>query len=125
MSKDVEAEASATKTVSDLFPTEELNSYVDSTVKMIVAGKPHMDGKKQIAACHFYDTRHGKIGTFSSWMRGTPFRIYVGTETEVNEMKQDFYKMASEVGLSFKKSAKERAEDRKRENKKAKKKAKR
>lgn len=115
MSKDgTEAEASATKTVSDLFPTEELNSYVESTVKMIVAGKPQIDGRKHVAACHYYDTKHGKIGTFTSWIRGTPFKIYVGTENEVNEMKRDFYKMAEEANLSFHKNPKERAEDRKR-----------
>ena len=121
MSKNVEAEASATKTVSDLFPTEQLNSYVENTVKMITAGKPPMDGRKQIAACHFYDTKHGKIGTFSSWMVGTPFKIYVGMEDEVETMKRDFYRMASEVGMSFQKTPKERADDRKRARKKAKK----
>jgi hypothetical protein len=114
------AEAAATKTVGELFTKEQLEKYVENSVDMISQGKPVIDGKKNLAACHFYDTEHGKIGTFCMWIKGTPFKIYVGTETEVNEMKDDFYKMASEGKIAYHMTPKERADLRKKKRKKEK-----
>lgn len=121
MSDELTCEASATKAISELFPTEQLSAWADNTIDMIAAGKPRIDGQKEIAACHFYETDKGKVGTFSTWVKGTPFKIYIGLEAEINEMKSDFYKIVEETGLTFKKNPKERAKERKRERKKRKK----
>jgi hypothetical protein len=122
MGKKTQIETSATKYVHDMFDKDILNEYVEKSIKMIELGKPIMDGLKNVAACHYYSTEFGKIGTFASWIKGSSFNIYIGSEHEINDMKRDFYKMVEDSGFRINKSPKDRAEDRKREDRRNKKK---
>lgn len=120
----MEIQVQATKTVSDVFDKEVLDGYCKKSVDMIADGRPRLDGKKDIAALHFYDTDHGKIGTLVTWVRGIPAVMYLGTEQEVIDIKDDFYKLVEGAGLRFQKNPRQRAEQRKQMRKKAKKYAK-
>jgi hypothetical protein len=97
--KPKESNVSATKAVTELFNEEQLAAYVSESLKLIAQGKPEVDGKTNIAACHFYDTDHGRIGTFFMWMRGTEAHTYIGMEKEITDMKDDFQGLMKEHGV--------------------------
>lgn len=113
-------EVKATSAIRSLFGDDDLSPYVDSSLKMILQGKPTIDGVKNLAGCHFYNTDHGRIGTFAMWIKGIPFSIYIGMEKEIDEMRKDFYRIAEEAGVQAVKTPKDKAKERKRLRKKGK-----
>lgn len=114
-------EASATTTIGELFTKEQIEKYVNNSLDMIFQGKPVIDGKSNVGGCHFYDTDHGKIGTFCMWVKDNPFKIYVGTEAEINELKDDFYLATKDGKVRCHMTPKDRANLRKQKRKKEKK----
>ena len=113
----METQISATKTVIDRCGKELLESYAQQSLQSIAEGKPVVDGKKYVAATHYYDHTDGKVGTFFTWVKNAiDMRMYVGTEEEIKEMHSDF-------SMIFKpNSPRERAEERKRKRKREKRK---
>ncbi len=103
---------SVTATVKDLFTKEQLESFTNESTRLMSQGQPTVDGVKNVAGTHYYETEHGKIGTFFLWVKkmGMP-RMYVGTESEIKDMQEDFLKLAKESGV-VRKNPRERAEER-------------
>lgn len=112
----LQADVAATDSVMKLFDKEKIEEFVKNSANMIAEGKPKVDGRKEVAAAHYYDTEHGKIGTFFMWVHGLPPKMYVGTEGEIDEMKNDFFKMAREAGM-IRPNPRERAEMRRKKRK--------
>jgi len=110
----VYSDVAATDTVSALFSKEQLEEFAKNSAEMMAKGKPRVDGVKNVAASHFYDTDKGKIGTFFMWIKGVSPKMYIGTEGEVIEMQNDFQKMCKAKGI-VRLNPKERAEARKKQ----------